>query len=160
MGSSKGVPALITNPFSDMDDHRRETVNMNRHIGRYFNDTRTDITDGYAVSLDVSGTDYGTELLGASCELCGVADDPLGIGVADQDIPQGEWGDVVQYGLKHDAYVLYVKGIAIGDPLQFSATAGALEVGGADTQKIAAVLIGPTIPDEQCDVGDIYLFCM
>lgn len=114
-GSVSEVPQLS----ADWDDATRESQSP-RITRLFYNATATTITDGNLVTLDIT-TD--TNKIGSAIiDTSTTADDPLGVGIADEDIPAGKWGNVVVYGYKADANVATSTAAGVG--LQHGTTAG------------------------------------
>ena len=125
--------------------------NEDPQISRPFhNGSGSAISKGDLVSIDVSVVTFG---LGRSIKTsAATVDDPIAVGIAYEDIPDGEIGQVVIRGVVVGANV--ATGTAVGAGLQAIASAGRLGAAGGVTEH----RLGVCLTLAAANVATVYLY--
>lgn len=134
--------------FGDLAATQPEDQQQPRITASFWNDSGGTISDGDAVTFDLSTNTFG---VGASIDTSAASADSVVIGVADEDIVDGSYGKVLIFGIKVDANV--ASGVAAGAALAQSAGAGRLEAVAAGTD----LRVGVCLTLAAANVATIYV---
>lgn len=115
-----------------------------------YNGSGSDISAKDLVAFDLSDSTYQ---LGRSLKTSTTtADDPICIGFALEDIPDGKWGKVAIKGFVKDANV--ATGVTAGSAIQAGTTAGRAVAAGAATERS----LGVVLETAASNVADVWLY--
>ena len=149
---------MTTSPHVRLDQNDEDLNQENagpRRTEVFRNYGATTISDGDWVIIDlVTATASQIAGEGNACLQSTTTANLFCLGVADEDIPAGESGSVVVYGVKQKAAA--VGGVSKGDLLTSSgATAGACATATVGTHHV----IGQALENSAAGVADVFVMC-